>query len=415
MMPKRGFVLSFALLALSACGSSDEGGVPALPDGFDPSEVQGAKNDLITTWLTVIKGSLAVDGNVSDKTSSSEWFHGYTLELKAKDKINFVGDGDTWGMLRVYGPRTPGGSWGPIRASAYIKPQGKEYVAEIAFTVPKSGTYLAVIGSPWASSYGYTLGATCLAGSCKVQPHCLEYETTDDQGNPLQNFYAINVSSYDEGKQILAKMTDFINEDIRPGTCESQSTICPKVYMPVCGDSPGYEKKTYGNVCEFKVAIRALAGATGEAKGHWEKGICKASYCTIWSCGSQLLACPKVYKPICADTPTTPAKTYGNLCEFKGYVMQQAGDTGEHKGKWTDGACKCDPDQEWWRYYVSTDPVQCKVLKFYCPPYTWNFSNDCGCGCEQSDTCPEWINCMPPTPVPCSEMTKNCPFSKVAY
>jgi hypothetical protein len=452
----RGMVLCVLLAMMTDCGDKEEG-IPALPQGFNPDTVTGSKTDLITKWLTEEKGPLAVDKQVSGKTSTYEWFHGYTLKLTAKDKLSFVGDGDYWGMLRIYGPQKTGGSWGYARAAAYIRPQGEEYVAELPFTVPEDGEYLAVIGSPWVGNYAYTLGSTCLSGSCKAKPHCLEYETTDAQGKPLQNFYAINVSSYAEGKQILAKMTNFINEAILPGTCASQSTGCPKVYLPVCGDSPGYPKKTYGNVCNFKAEIRTLAGATSEAKGHWEDGVCKASHCTIWeganpdgtashtfyavnvfsydegkqllakvkyflnediltgSCGSQLEVCPKVYKPICADTPTTSPKTFGNLCEFRFYVMNLAGDTGEHKGKWTDGVCPCDPAKEWWRKYVSTDVEECKVLKYYCQPYTWYFSNACGCGCEQSDECPEWINCMPPAPQSCTDLKKKCPYSKVAY
>jgi hypothetical protein len=451
----RGIVLCVSLLALSACGDNDGGSIPALPQGFDSDAVSGSKVDLITKWLTEEKGSLAVDKQVSGKTTAYEWFHGYTLKLTAGDKLSFVGDGDYWGMLRIYGPKSPSASWGYAKAKAYIMPQGEEYVAELPFTVPADGEYLAVIGSPWVGNYDYILGATCLSGACAAKPHCLEYETTDAQGKPLQNFYAINVDSYAEGKQMLAKLTDFINEAIRPGTCASQTLACPKIYMPVCGDSPGHPKQTYGNVCNFKAAIRALAGATGEAKGHWEKGTCKASHCTIWeganpdgtgsntfyavnvfsydegkqllakvkyflnedilkgSCGSQLMACPKVYKPICADTPTTSPKTFGNLCEFKVNVMKLAGDVGEHKGKWTDGVCKCDPNKEWWRKYISTDPEQCKVLKYYCQPYTFYFSNTCGCGCEQASSCPEWINCMPPAS--CSDLKKKCPYSKVAY
>lgn len=46
--------------------------------------------------------------------------------------------------------------------------------------------------------------------------------------------------------------------------------MCPLYWAPVCGELNG-NQSTYGNVCEFKVAIRQAAGKVGEAKGHWEK------------------------------------------------------------------------------------------------------------------------------------------------
>ena len=37
------------------------------------------------------------------------------------------------------------------------------------------------------------------------------------------------------------------------------------------------------------------------------------------------------------------------------------------------------------------------MIYFVCPENTSYFSNACGCGCEQSQSCPQWINCMPYT------------------
>jgi hypothetical protein len=32
-------------------------------------------------------------------------------------------------------------------------------------------------------------------------------------------------------------------------------------------------------------------------------------------------------------------------------------------------------------HYVSTDPDECAVIRFYCDPGQEPFSNECGCGC----------------------------------
>jgi len=79
----------------------------------------------------------------------------------------------------------------------------------------------------------------------------------------------------------------------------------------------------------------------------------------------------------------------------------------------TEIYCGCNPAEEWWRNYVSTDPAECAVLEYQCPPKTRPFSNECGCGCQQDEACPEWINCMPPAD--CSGQVEDCPFSSIAY
>jgi hypothetical protein len=454
MSTKRAKVLAVACLLLVACG--DEAGRPALPEGFDVDAVAEGKADALTKWYTEIQGAATFDEAIAGKTNWWEWFHGYTFTLDAGDVVSVNVEASDWGVVGLYGPKKPSGSWSGARALEWIEPQDGTYGGTIGFTAAKSGSYLVIVGSPWAGSYDYTLTVGCVSGSCAA--HCLEYETVDPDGNPLQNFYAINVASYDEGKQLLAPVSDAINAQINPGSCADQSQACGKIIAkPVCGDSPGEPKQTFASVCYFKIYIRTLAGTSGEAKGHWEDGPCEAPYCVIWqaadangkpenafyavnvwsyqegkdklaqfatfvneeiltgSCGSQLMACPKVYLPVCADTPTTAAQTYGNLCTFKAEVMKLAGDVGEHKGKWTDGACAaCDPATEWYRQYKYTDLATCAVVKFYCQPYTVYFANSCGCGCEQDASCPEVIDCEPPPTQTCLDLQKKCPYSKVA-
>lgn len=55
------------------------------------------------------------------------------------------------------------------------------------------------------------------------------------------------------------------------------------------------------------------------------------------------------------------------------------------------------------------------VIDFVCPELTTYFGNACGCGCEQSADCPEYFNCMPPSPCDEDAIKTKCPYSGIAY
>lgn len=78
----------------------------------------------------------------------------------------------------------------------------------------------------------------------------------------------------------------------------------------------------------------------------------------------------------------------------------------------TEMNCPCDPDAEWHRSYVSTDPAECAIIDYACPGNTASFVNSCGCGCEQYSSCPEWFNCLPPAQCDIPALQAQCPFSK---
>jgi hypothetical protein len=340
------------MFTIASCGGQSEAPLPALPEGFDDRSLvdsEPGKPDWITKWLAEIQGTIGFDTAVTGTTSYSEWFHGYTFDLKAGDTIALKAYGSTYGLARIYGPLKKGGSWGWAQKNAWITWDHSEQVYRGGFsgyTAIEEGSYQLVVGSPWTSTYEYDMILGCPSGHCGNK-FCVVYDTVDPSGNPLQNTYAINVSTYEEGKQLLAKVSNFINEDILTGACDQVLMACPKVYMPVCASTPDTDLQTFGNVCNFKAFVRQEAGSEGEAKGHWE-----------------------------------------------------------------DGTCKCDPTTEWWRKYVSTDPATCQVLKFYCQPNTNYFSNDCGCGCEQSKSCEKTYDCEPPTD--CSAIMAECPYSTFA-
>ena len=98
---------------------------------------------------------------------------------------------------------------------------------------------------------------------------------------------------------------------------------------------------------------------------------------------------------------------------------------------WADDACNqctCAPDgvgctkvycpctgDEWFRDYMGDSADECALIDFICPPDTTYFMNDCGCGCQQSNDCPEWFNCMPPSPCDVDQIEAECPYSGIAW
>ena len=76
--------------------------------------------------------------------------------------------------------------------------------------------------------------------------------------------------------------------------------------------------------------------------------------------------------------------------------------------------CPCN-GQEWFRTYMGKSADECAVIKFFCPENTHYFKNDCGCGCQQSPECPQWFNCMPPSPCDIEAIKWQCPYSGIAW
>jgi hypothetical protein len=371
------------VISLVACGGQER---PPLPEGFDDGALVDGKADTLTRWFTQVKGEIDFNTTITGKTSYKSWFHGYTIDLGAGDEVAVKAAGSYYGLIRIYGPQKASGRWGSAKASSWINYDSTQQAfggAISSFKAKAAGTYLLLVGSPWDPSYNYSVSAGCTSGHCG-DAFCVVYETVDSTGKPLQNIYAINVATYDAGKQLLAKVSNFVNEDILTGACGSVALACPKVYKPVCGDSPGLAKQTFGNVCNFKAYLMGLAGQTSEAKGHWEAGACVVG-CTYD--GKQYNVGDVFYPDAC------------NTCSCSASGMVNC----------TKMMCTCDPKAEWWRKYVSTDPKKCQVMKFYCQPNTLYFSNECGCGCEQSKDCKAYYDCEPPTD--CSLHKAKCPYS----
>jgi hypothetical protein len=78
-----------------------------------------------------------------------------------------------------------------------------------------------------------------------------------------------------------------------------------------------------------------------------------------------------------------------------------------------DGAA-CNPEEEYQRRYVADSPAVCATIRYTCPDNTTGFQNDCGCGCEQRSSCPQYVNCMPglgDTDPLCDMASVDCPYT----
>ncbi len=78
----------------------------------------------------------------------------------------------------------------------------------------------------------------------------------------------------------------------------------------------------------------------------------------------------------------------------------------------TKKACTCDPAKEWWRNYVATSAKECSLVDFTCDAGATPFSNDCGCGCEEPSTCPQFAQCDPA--YDCAKILADCPYAGAA-
>ena len=81
--------------------------------------------------------------------------------------------------------------------------------------------------------------------------------------------------------------------------------------------------------------------------------------------------------------------------------------------KGSKDAGTCNPSTDYNLHYASTNVTQCQALDFVCPTNTTYFSNACGCGCQQSASCPQNVDCMPGTGTLSSLCSDNtiCPYT----
>lgn len=196
-----------------------------------------------------------------------------------------------------------------------------------------------------------------------------------------------------------------------------------------------YNGKTYYAGDSFKAADGCNTCSCVEGKGV----LCTLMMCPVPICeydgmiykqGQSFPSTDKCNTCFCGENGMvgcTKMKCLPKTCDYNGKTYN-AGDTfasiddcnqcscgTDGNVACTEKACICNPDKEWNREYVSKDAEQCKLIKFFCPENTTYFGNACGCGCEQSASCPEWFNCMPPAACDVDKIKAECPYSGIAW
>jgi hypothetical protein len=76
---------------------------------------------------------------------------------------------------------------------------------------------------------------------------------------------------------------------------------------------------------------------------------------------------------------------------------------------------ECDHEANPNLHYVGESAEECQVIDYSCPEHTTGFSNECGCGCEQPDSCPEFVGCLPGGNVDPLCNSEECPYTSRAY
>lgn len=362
-------LISLAALAMflfTACGDQT---MPAVPADFDPTSdlSSDAKADKLTKWYMDTLGEMPLNQVVKGTSDYGSPLHGRTMTLNQGDRIALKAEGNYWGYLAIYGPQPKSGKWGKAKQWDWIgwNSTAQQYTAKFPVDIQKTGTYLVVIGSLWSYSYDYSVSADCIHGPC-AGGFCTTYETTDGSGNRLNNYYAINVDSYEAGKKLLAGTLNFVDEEIHSGACSELNMACTKIYQPVCSSSPDPQPTTYGNLCALKAYIRELAGQTDAAKGHWEEGVC-------------VEPCTADYEPVCG----VDGQTYTNSCvlEKSNVALDHVGEcaTPRYCGGWLGDTCNANEYCAYaaGQYCGAADASSvCKERPTAC---TLNYNPVCGC------------------------------------
>jgi hypothetical protein len=161
-------------------------------------------------------------------------------------------------------------------------------------------------------------------------------------------------------------------------------------------------------------------GAGGTTAGIAGSGVAGSGLCcnAFPTCGLGELEVPT--QADCAQIPMCHAVTLCCSTIYCRVLTPGSGGSSGSGGSGGDGGApaECDPETEHDREYIGASPTACAVIFYGCPEHTTMFSNDCGCGCEQDASCPEFVDCMPggdPNPGCSSEERARCPYTDIAF
>jgi hypothetical protein len=140
-------------------------------------------------------------------------------------------------------------------------------------------------------------------------------------------------------------------------------------------------------------------------------------YADDW-CGQSIQCVKYVDDGTCTEKPSCDPEQVtlsvgclrGGICETRSACGKSIVCETKHQG---DAAC----NPGLFRHRVFAARAQsCSAISIYCPKGSILFSDECGCGCEQPETCPEGVNCQPSGEIH-SELcdSTDCPFTGRAY
>lgn len=139
-------------------------------------------------------------------------------------------------------------------------------------------------------------------------------------------------------------------------------------------------------------------------------------YSDEW-CG-KTVQCVKFEGEACTDTPSCDPGQLKNLfcmgvgiCETRSACGKSIVCETLHPG-----GSECQPGVQKDRVFAAL-PEKCGTIAIHCPRGSAPFSDECGCGCEQPEDCPDWVDCQPGAEDPRQDLCDSvaCPFTQRSH
>jgi hypothetical protein len=247
----------------------------------------------------------------------------------------------------------------------------------------------------------------------------------------------------EDGTVVCTPVPGCMQEECPPPVMVPEDMACPAVSgvarNPTTGKCCEYatactapaDWPLYGTLSECEMGIVCEPG-TGDCDGDPANG-CEANLeSDVQNCGGCGLVCmlPPDATIACVEGACQITSIPRDTCVYGGVEYQPGQEFPSRDGcntcscmdetgpttsiVCTDAACACDPENEPYRHYVSDSPDTCALIDYACTDNTTHFTNECGCGCEQSTECPETIDCTPMSGSCNEPLAARCPYTVVS-
>lgn len=177
-MKKWMVLLGFAAF-LAAC-VEDQQAEETKPSANPDEEFVGERADALSNQWTTIMGELGSNDSVSASIDYPDWFHGYTLELSAGEKVDFHVTSSAKSIVRVYGPATHVGWDGrPKFSRSIFNAEGQD--VEFSQVANRAGIYMVLVGPKhvWRAQYSITTSSEL---RCDTNADCPEDMACEHNG-----------------------------------------------------------------------------------------------------------------------------------------------------------------------------------------------------------------------------------------